>query len=319
MPAGQSTTADGQPDYGYFGPSSVVWQVLLGPQLVPLWEAVTGVLEAPHPSVQSVEVDHDPVVLAARQKTGGPGLLLERARRTARPVIQIVAGDTATADWAARRLRAIHARMTGHVVDSGEPYDAQSPAMVIFAHVTIWHAALRIYETHTFRGGRRRRLSATERDRYWAELVTFGELMGAPREMVPDSVAAVARYYDSIRDEYRFTPEIFRAAMDLLQAVLRPTSWQEARLMPWAVVVAAGAVPTTPAALPRPLRRVYRIPRAADPVIDAIGSAGSLALAALSIRSIGDRYTRQFIDDETLGLIRNMRTLVADTATAESA
>jgi uncharacterized protein (DUF2236 family) len=59
-------------------------------------------------------------------------------------------------------------------------------------------------------------LTADDADRYVEEMVVAAELVGVPAELVPDSVAALDRYFDRIRPQLRCTTAARQAASYLL-------------------------------------------------------------------------------------------------------
>ena len=76
-------------------------------------------------------------------------------------------------------------------------------------------------------------LSDQDADRYVAEMVAAAELVGIPRAMVPDSVAALAEYLASVRPVLQATP----AARESMAYLLDPPGldpdvaeiWQDVR------------------------------------------------------------------------------------------
>lgn len=187
----------------------------------------------------------------------------------------------------------------------------------MFAHVTIFHAALRLYEGLAVRDGRRpHRLSPSERDRYWAELVTFAALMGAPPDIVPDSSGAVAGYYDTIGDQYgsvRFDA-LVRKALPLPFTHGRLRSVEDVGLLASGLVVVIGGVAAMPI-LPGKLRRLWGVPRVADPLFTATRTIVAAMVRVLDLPAVGDRFARFAFGDDGLVLINNARALMASTST----
>lgn len=107
---------------------------------------VTALLEGSHEGLQAVEINHDPVFTKSKRNQVDFDDTVKRIQRTAGVPIPIIFGDTASADALAAHLRHYHRNMKGIIPGTDRPYDAQGPALVLFAHVTIMHAALRIYE-----------------------------------------------------------------------------------------------------------------------------------------------------------------------------
>ena len=114
---------------------------------------------------------------------------LRRLRATARYVHAVTFGDTATARAAAARVKRVHAGVRGTDPVTGQRFAASDPELLLWVHCV---------EVHSFLAGVRAygyRLRADEQDRYLAEQVAAAELIGVPRDGVPDSRAAYREYF----------------------------------------------------------------------------------------------------------------------------
>ncbi|MEU5841472.1 oxygenase MpaB family protein [Rhodococcus sp. NPDC047139] len=194
-------------DHGYFGPDSLAWRIFLHPATQVMIAQITNVLESPHIAFQYVLSEHDPVFGAHRRSRhvppGRPVTFHDRIVRTVGVPAPILFGSRAEADTAARQLFAYHRPMHGTIGETGEPYSATSTANMLFAAVTIAHAALLAYEHFAYVGGRRvPSLTDDEVRRYLAETAQLAVLMGVPREEFPRTPDELESYYDSVSGSF---------------------------------------------------------------------------------------------------------------------
>jgi uncharacterized protein (DUF2236 family) len=302
----------GPGDYGYFGPRSVIWQILVHPVTPLVAGQTTLLLEAAHRHMQAVLMGHDPTLRAAIDGRGSARQSTRRVQRTVGVPVPMILGDTPTADGIAEHLRAMHARMSGIVPGTErELYSAGSPELGVFAHTTIFHAFLRTYEALAFRDGRPpARLPDPDRDRYFRELVPFAELMGVPSAMIPDSASAVAEYYKTIASDYGPLPGWRKVRPAVLRASLRPADWRDARHVAANTVLNASAVVAL-AVVPKPVRRQHGVSPLLDPILAATLIAAQPSFAALTIPAIGDRVIRNLSGPEGLALVHAARKTMA--------
>ncbi|MGL6234380.1 MAG: oxygenase MpaB family protein [Segniliparus sp.] len=325
--AGETRTPDGAVDYGYFGPGSLAWQVLSPATVAMLIDGPAAALELIHRGLLSVVLEHDPIndedARRKRRRLAGtpvearrsPREVLDRHIRTGLVPTPIIVGDTPTAAFTAKRLHAYHKPMKSVVPGSpGGPedhYDAASAKMMLFAHVTICHAGLRLYEGVVARDGRLpRRFSPGQRDQYWREMVAFAELMGVPREIVPDSAQAVADYYAGIAHEYRDVPLrafLSRTAQNrgLYLSTFRLANLPDTLRM---LALVGVVMPVTLAVIPRPVRRILNIPRFLDPAFNALKVPFGLLLWPLQKNpALGERTAQLIFGSEAGGALRMLR------------
>jgi uncharacterized protein (DUF2236 family) len=176
--------ASGNPDHGYFGPGSAVWKVHSHPIiLVGGFRAL--VIQALHPLAMAG-------VMYFSDFRDDP---LRRLRRTARYVHTVVFSDTETVDRAASTVRQIHDRVSGVDPVTGRAYEASDPEILLWVHAVEAHSF--IYAYRTFVG----ELTLDEQDRYFAEYVKAGELIGIPRAMIPASRDEYREYFRSMRPQ----------------------------------------------------------------------------------------------------------------------
>lgn len=324
--AGETIGEDGVPDFGYFGPGSVAWRVLAPPAAMMLIDAPAAALEFPHRGLLGVVLEHDPLMderarLRFRRRQGTPTNaprrpfeVLDRHIRTGLIPSPIISADRASADHTARRLHAYHKPMKTTVAGRGtrpdETYDAASAKMMLFAHVTIFHSFLRLYETVIMRDGRLpTRLPENERTQYWVELSRFAELMGVPTGDIPRSSEEVAAYYRSIEDEYLDVPvrelaQRYWVNRGLFFAMFRPSELRDTVRL---AVLGLVAVPATLAAIPRPVRRLLRLPRLFDPLLDLSRAPISVLLWPLQRPAIAERVAQALFGRDARALFAEIR------------
>jgi uncharacterized protein (DUF2236 family) len=203
-------------DDGFFGPGSVAWRVSAD-----LASPVAGLrallIQALHPLAMAGVDQHsdwreDPV---------------GRLAATSGYLATVTFGERAAAERAAAHVRRIHERVTGVDPVTGRPYAAGDPALLLWVHAALVDSGIVACELFGSP------LSQADADRYVAEMVAAGELVGIPRELVPASVAGLAGYLDATVPELMCTP----AAAESMAYLLDPPGldddigeiWQDVR------------------------------------------------------------------------------------------
>jgi uncharacterized protein (DUF2236 family) len=304
-------------DHGFFGPDSLVWQVLTAPAVSLMIAQVTNLLEIPHVDFQSVLLDHDPLYPTnTRQQRGSKNALRhkgghfhDRLRRTVAGPLPIIFGDTESARHYAQRLVRFHHPMNGVNPDDNNHYAATDPEAMLFAAVTIIHAALIAYENFAVSDGRLpRRMPDHDRDRYFAEAAQFAVLMGVPAETVPRDAAGVAQYYRSVADKYVYRQGWTAAQIRTAASLAIPATRHDlGRTLADIALMASEAISYS--VLPKPSRRLHRIPPTADPLLAGVRVATLPLFALLSLRPVAQRAQRWFLGaaaTETLERARSM-------------
>ncbi len=163
-----------------FAPDSVAWRVN-GDVVTMMIGGVTGLLlQMLHPAVLAGVWDHSNF----RADMHG------RLRRTAR-FIAVTTYDSADNGIAAiDRVRRIHAHVRG-VLPSGAPYDATDPTLLAWVHVTEATSFLNAWIRYAEPG-----MSRADQDRYFAEMATVAERLGA--DPVPRDRAAAEALIQSM-------------------------------------------------------------------------------------------------------------------------
>jgi uncharacterized protein (DUF2236 family) len=219
-------------DAGFFGPNSVAWRLHSDP--VMLAGGMRALL------VQAL----NPRAMAAVDQFGkfreDPWGRLER---TSNFVLATTFGDTATAEAAAARVRAVHSRIFGVDPYTGTPYSATDPDLLLWIHAVEVDSFVVAYRAYAGC------LSRADADRYVAEMARVAELVELPPAMAPRSMGQLRDYLASVTG-LAVTP----AARDGLRTVLAPP--MPAMLRPAWVIPATAAI----AILPGYARRMYRIP-----------------------------------------------------------
>lgn len=278
---------------GYFGPDSATWRVLTSPAAALMIAQITNLLEVPHIDFQNVLFDHDPLFPTnnKRQRGQAPdarkgGTFHDRLRRTLSVPLPIVFGDKDAADACARRLFNYHRPMSGVGADGVTRYAAVEPGAMLFAAVTISHAALIAFERFDMVDGiRPARLPDPERDRYFAEMARLAELMGAPPEQIPRTSDAVDGYYRSVSTKFSKRPGFQRAQLQTALNLIRPDGRGDIRATVTDVVLICSTA-LAYAALPKPSRRLNGLPAAADPLLTTMYVASLPLFALLRIGAV---------------------------------
>ncbi|WP_406102738.1 oxygenase MpaB family protein [Streptomyces canus] len=205
-PAGGSLNEDGTPDYGLFGPGSVVWEVLLHPTTVVLLNAAQSAVQTKgYNPINAGLRDRDPVARKAREGTLDMMDVYDRLSRNSGMHAPMWLGDSKTAKLMYKHLHNIHKRVAGDVIDTGRPelggYAASEPRDAMWAALTEMHPMLRVYEAFAFRDGKLpHRLSPDKRDQFIAETAAYLRLVGADEEDIPANMAELGALYEKYAD-----------------------------------------------------------------------------------------------------------------------
>src|SRR4051794_25927471 len=173
-------------DDGLFGRDSVTWRVHGSPTV-----ALVGGLRAL--LVQSL---HPLAMAGVDQHSDYRVRPLRRLQLTAEFVATTTFGDTAQAEAAARRVRAVHRRVRGIDPVTGQAYSADDPETQAWIHTVEVHSFL---AAHRVYGGDP--LTPAEEDRYFAENVVVAQLLGTPADQVPSSVEQVRGFFAAARPQ----------------------------------------------------------------------------------------------------------------------
>jgi len=192
-------------DVGLFGPRSLVWRVHRD-RTFPLAGMRSLMVQALHPLAMAGVAQHSDW----RRDPFG------RLAATSGYVLSVTYGDTAAANAAAARVRAVHTHVRGTDGVTGLGYSAEDPELLLWVHAGMVDSIVHVVQRYG------RGLDAVEADRYVAEMVPFAEIVGVPAEQVPTSVQELREYIESV-DLLQATP----AARDAIGVVLDPPDLSE--------------------------------------------------------------------------------------------
>lgn len=227
-------------DWGLFGPNSMAWRIHSHPVIV------VGGFRAL--MIQSL----NPLAMAGiSQYSDFMVDPLKRFRRTAQYIHHVVFSDTQSALDAAARVRKIHEKVHGIDPVTGREFSANDPETLLWVHCAEAHSFLVAYRTFV------EELTDAEQDQYLLEYVAAAELIGIPREMVPDSRDAYREYFAKMLPTLCSS----KAAAETIQFVARPNlrlvpakEWPFAVNLKW-----AGHASVT--LMPRSLRQMAGLPK----------------------------------------------------------
>lgn len=186
-------------DLGLFGPHSVCWQVHADFTSMMIGGVSALMLQSLHPLALAGVWDHSTF------RTDMRG----RLRRTATFIAGTTYGARADALALIERVKRIHLSVTG-VAPDGRPYRASDPVLLTWVHAAEVSSFLGAYVRYVDPT-----LSLAQQDRYYAEVATIAELLGATD--VPRTRAQVREYLASMRPELEAGPrthEVVRLLRD---------------------------------------------------------------------------------------------------------
>src|SRR5215468_4069402 len=161
-------------DDGFFGPASVTWRV-------------SADLSAPVAGLRSLLIQalHPLAMAGVDQHSDWRTDPVGRLAATSAYEVTVTFGDRAGATRAAQRVRAIHEHVRGVDTVTGQPYAAGDPALLLWVHAGLVDsglAAVRLFGTPP---------ADADADAYVGEMTVSAELLGVPREIIPDTVAGL--------------------------------------------------------------------------------------------------------------------------------
>jgi uncharacterized protein (DUF2236 family) len=186
-------------DPGLFGPESVTWRVFADLPSVAVGGLSGSLVGSLHPLPTLGTIEHTDFADSVK-----------RAARTFAFLYVTIYGPTDVARRTLAAVDAMHKRVFGTVPD-GRTYRADDPDLVVWTHVTVMGGILKGYRRYG-----PARLSASDRDRYWAETAVIAEGLGATD--VPRTCAEAADYLDGMRPQLAVT----EATKHLVKLVTRP-------------------------------------------------------------------------------------------------
>ena len=222
-------------DEGYFGPTSVSWQVHR--EVTVLFGGARAMLmQAAHP-----------LVIAGANQTGmyerNPW---KRLQRTLVLQYALTFGTKAEAHAAADRINDVHERINGVDRVTGRRYNAMDPELLLWVHACLVESAL-LFERLTVG-----RLDERSRQRFHEEQMLAAELVRLPRERIPPTVQELEAYVaGTVRSGELVVTDAARSVAGLFLDPPRDAQWR-----PVLRAVARLAFGT----LPAEIREGYRVP-----------------------------------------------------------
>ncbi len=187
-------------DDGLFGPRSIVWRVNRD-SCFPLAGMRSLMTQALHPLAMAGVAQHS----SWRQDPFG------RLAATSSYLLTTTYGDTASALAAAAWVRKVHVHVRGTDPETGLPYSAEDPALLLWVHAAMVESIITVVQRYG------RPLEPADTDRYVAEMVRFAEIVGVPAEDVPAALSSLREYIESV-ELRQATP----AAKEAIAIVLDP-------------------------------------------------------------------------------------------------
>ena len=167
------------PSAGFFGPSSMHWQLYREPSI--LFGSFRALL---------LQVAHPAVADGVRQHSNFKTDYLGRAHRTFTSMIHIWFGDAKQATASALRLYSIHSMIKGTVY--GKAYTANEPHLLVWVLATLVDTTVVAYEKA------KGPLSSAEKEQFFQESKRTAQLMGIPLADYPENWASFNEYFEQM-------------------------------------------------------------------------------------------------------------------------
>jgi uncharacterized protein (DUF2236 family) len=171
-------------DDGFFGPASVAWRI-------------SGDLSAPVAGLRALMIQalHPLAMAGVDQHSDWRADPVGRLAATSAYLATITFGERASAERVAAHVRRVHEQVTGVDHETGQPYAAGDPALLLWVHAALGDsniAAREMFGTP---------LTPEDADRYIEEMVVAAQLVGVPAELVPDNAPALGRYLARVQPQ----------------------------------------------------------------------------------------------------------------------
>ena len=205
----QALSRTGDPRAGLFGPDSATWRVNREAMLL-LGGGAAALLQLAHPFVAQAVFDHSRV----RSDVAG------RFRRTFVRVLNLTFGDLDSACATARRVFAIHSRISGALRGAGPGYSdtpryaANDESALFWVQATLIDTALRVYEDLISP------LTDEDRERFYADSLATSRLFGLSPQSLPGDYGQFRLYYDGMLVSPRLC--VTDEARELAEHILTP-------------------------------------------------------------------------------------------------
>jgi uncharacterized protein (DUF2236 family) len=228
------------PAGGIHGPGSMAWRVNRE-TFVFFGGGAAALMQLAHPYVAHAVDQHS----ATRTD------MLGRFRRTFIHVLAMSFGDVDEALRAARRVHAIHTRITGAITEDvgvfgrGHRYHANDADALLWVYATLVHTAARVTDLVV------QPLRGHERERYYQESKLFAYLFGIPDALLPADWPALTTYMRRMRASGVI--RVGATARELGMFLMQPPRPALAPVWRWYAIMTA-------ALLPADLRQEFGLP-----------------------------------------------------------
>jgi uncharacterized protein (DUF2236 family) len=174
------------PGEGFFGPASVAWRV-------------AGDLASPVAGLRSLMVQalHPLAMAGVDQHSDWRADPVGRLAATSSYVTTVLFGERSVAEHTAGRVRKIHEHVTGVDHETGRPYAATDPALLLWVHAALVDSG--IVACALFGD----ELSKADADQYVAEMTVAAEIVGVPPGQAPSSLTELGGFMESVRPQLR--------------------------------------------------------------------------------------------------------------------
>ena len=219
---------------GLFTPGSISWR--LDREVAVLAGGTCALL---------MQIAHPAVAAGVAQHSDFRDDPFRRLQRTLGASWSIAFGDMARAERAIRRINAIHSVVQGVVPETGAPYRALDPDLLLWVHATLVDTAVRVHDRFVAP------LTAEEMDAYHREAARVAVRLGVPPDRIPDTLGELRSW---MADQMSSgAVRVGPTARELAPAILHPTRFPPAWMWDAAHLASISV-------LPAPLRHQYGIP-----------------------------------------------------------
>jgi len=244
-------------DVGLFGPGSASWRI-----------DREALLLAGGTCALLMQLAHPAVAAGVAQHSDFRGDPFGRLRRTMTASYAVVFGATPGAERAIRRINAIHAAVSGHVPETGEPYRALDPDLLLWVHATLVDTALQVYDRYVAP------LPPATAEAYHLEARRVAVRLGVPAAALPRTLQELRARMAALIEggEVRVSPTARMLAPSVLYPMRLPPriAWDAAHLISFSVMppaIRAGYGISWSPARERGMRRVASISRRLLPLL----------------------------------------------------
>ncbi len=218
------------PEHGLYGPGSIFWRVNRE-SIIFLGGGRAALLQTAHPYVAHGVDQH------SKTKTDPQG----RFRRTFANVFSMVYGDMNEALRSARRVHAIHDRITGLITervgafDLNTPYEANHEDALMWVNATLWDTAIMVYEM--ILGP----LTLKEKNEYYEQSKLFAYLFGIPDSVLPPDWTSFMEYNQKMWESDVLT--VGKPAQEICHFILQAPRPELKPVFNWYRIMTAGLLP----------------------------------------------------------------------------